>query len=90
MVDEVEEPVVCPVDVLEHEHERPSVRHRLKEPPPRRERLALPVCAPLGVGVHAGERSQMRLDPLRFGRIREEAANRAFQLALDFFHRIGL
>jgi hypothetical protein len=35
MLDEVEEAVVGPVDVLEHEHERMSFGESLEEPTPR-------------------------------------------------------
>ena len=40
VVDEVEQPVVRPLEILEDEHERPPLRDRLEQPPPRRERLA--------------------------------------------------
>ena len=38
-VDEVQQGVVGPVDVLEHEHRRAVLGQRLEEPPPRRKRL---------------------------------------------------
>ena len=41
LVDEIEEPLVGPVEVLEDEHHRPLLRNRLEEAPPRGEALAL-------------------------------------------------
>ena len=45
MVDEVEQAVVCPVEVLEDEDERVLLGERFEEPPPGRERLGLAVGA---------------------------------------------
>ena len=45
VVDEVEQAVVGPVQILEDEDERALLGERLEEPPPGRERLRLPVAA---------------------------------------------
>ncbi len=39
MVDEVEQAVVGPVEILEHEYERPLLCRSLEQPTPRGERL---------------------------------------------------
>ena len=49
VVDEVEQVVVGPVEVLEHEHERPLVGEPLEEAAPGGERLLAPVTASLCV-----------------------------------------
>ena len=45
-VDEVQQRVVGPVDVLEHQHRRAVLGECLEEPPPRRERLRPDHCSP--------------------------------------------
>jgi hypothetical protein len=62
MLDELEQPVVGPVDVLEHEHERVLLRERLPEAAPSRERFFLRTRS--GARL-PDERTQMRQDPLR-------------------------
>ena len=63
LVDEVEQALVGPVEVLDDEDERPLVRHRLEEAPPRRECFAAPVAAELALGREPDEGEQMALDP---------------------------
>ena len=63
MVDEVEEIVVGPVQVFEHEHERPLGREVLEEAAPGRERLVAGVAACLRPAGEPDERAQVRLDP---------------------------
>ena len=68
MVDEVEQCVVGPVKVLEHEHERVALRQRLEKASPGRRRFALAVAARGAVGLEARQRPQVLFDPggLRF------------------------
>ena len=58
VIDEVEESVVGPVQVLEDEYERALLRERLEEPPPRRERLTAAIPARL-VHYETDERPQV-------------------------------
>ena len=50
VVDEVEKGIVCPVQVLEHEDERPLLGERLEEAPPSGEGLVRPL-GPVSPGV---------------------------------------
>ncbi len=61
VVDEVEQTVVGPVQVLEHQHQRPLLGKGLQEPPPGGERLAAPVAAGHAlVAAQAGEAGRWR------------------------------
>ena len=79
LVDEVEQRVVRPVQVLEHEDERALFGHSLEEPAPRRERL-LWLDAPSS--RKPGERTQLPLDPLRLGRVAADVVDGARELLL--------
>ena len=57
MVDEVEHAVVCPVQILEHEDERPLFRHRLEQATPRPEGLGAVVAREVHVGAETDERA---------------------------------
>ncbi len=63
LVDEVEQALVGPVQVLEHEDERPLLGERLEEAPPGGEGLAAAVSSEPGLGLESDERTKMRLDP---------------------------
>ena len=63
VVDEVEQALVGPVQVLEDEHERPAVAERLEEAPPGRERLGARVAAALALLCLADQRAQIGHDP---------------------------
>ena len=63
LVDEVEQAVVGPVEVFEHEHERALLGECLEESPPGGEGLAAAVAAEPGVRLQADERAEVRLDP---------------------------
>ena len=63
LVHEVEERLVGPVQVLEHEDERAQLGHRLEEVAPGRERLGAPVSAELALACEADESQEVRLDP---------------------------
>jgi hypothetical protein len=62
LVDEVEQGIVGPVQILEHEHERPLVGQRLEEATPGGEALLRAGGPLLG---EAGERTQVAIEPLR-------------------------
>jgi hypothetical protein len=80
VLDEVEQPVVGPVDVLEDEHERAPPRDRLEEVPPGGERRpSLIGAGVLGV-AEPDERLQVAFDPARLGGDRDEVAHRGVQL----------
>ena len=63
LVEEVEQAVVGPVQVLHHEDERPLMGQRLEEVPPRGERFASPVACRARFRCEADEREKVRLDP---------------------------
>ena len=58
MIDEVEQALVGPVEILEDEDEWPRLGHELEEPAPRRKGFAAPVgAAELARGIPANERA---------------------------------
>ncbi len=63
VVDEVEQALVGPVEVLEDEHERPLVGETLEEPPPRGESLVPAIAAAEVRAGEADQRSQVGDDP---------------------------
>ena len=77
VLDEGDEAFVRPVDVLEHEHERPLLGEPLEESPPGREEIL-----PIG-RVPLGETEQMEqagLDPLPLRRVGEMGLERRAEL----------
>ena len=89
-VDEIEEAVVRPVQILEHEHRRPLLAHRLEEATPGGERLAAALAAPTGVRPEAHEWPQVTDDPFRLGRILDEHGNRIRELPGRLVRRVAL
>ncbi len=71
VVDEVEQRLVGPVQVLEDEDERTLFRERFQEPAPGRERLAVLRTRSRRLGVEAGEGTQVPLHPPGLGVIRQ-------------------
>jgi hypothetical protein len=69
MVDEVQQVVIGPVQILEDEDEWSMLGHPLEEPPPSRKRLVPPVCGLLVLASRSHERAQLRLDPRSFTRL---------------------
>src|SRR5205823_381950 len=63
LVDEVEEIVVRPVQVLEDEDERALLRKCLEEPSPGPEALAPPIATELALRTEPDERPELRFDP---------------------------
>ena len=82
VVDEVEQPIVGPVQILEHQHQRPLPGQRLEELPPSGEHLA----TPLATGRHAAARpsqcTHVPGHPVRLRRARHQARYRLSQLGL--------
>ena len=80
-VDEVEEAVVRPLEVLEDEHRRAPLAERFEEAPPGGERFR-PLSLPgVGVAAEPHERPKMPLHPLCFA-LRDEIADRCRQLCV--------
>ena len=71
LVDEVEQPVVGPVQVLEHEHGRATLGQRLEEAAPRRDRLARAGRRRAVAGAEPDERPQVPLHPAPLAVVRE-------------------
>ena len=86
MVDEIEKPLVGPVQVFEDEHGRTPVGHRLDEAPPGRERLLAGLVT--AVPGKPDEWSQRALDPCRV--LLAEIPRHLGQLARRLFGRVGL
>jgi hypothetical protein len=89
LVDEVEESVVRPVQILEYENERALVRERFEETSPCCERLAPAVGGGLAA-AESGQNAQVRRDPVCVGRIFDHSPHRFPELALDRSSRIAL
>ena len=67
LVDEVEEALVCPVEVLEDEHEWPPLGHGFEEQAPRSEGLPAAIVAELALSAEADQREQVRSHPRDVG-----------------------
>jgi len=90
VVDEVEQDVVRPVQVLEDEHERPALGERLEESAPRGERLVAAVAARIGFAGDPHEWPQVALDPVCALLVGNEIRDRLVQLRLGGVGGIGL
>ena len=90
MVDEVEQGVVGPMQVLEHQDERMPFRHRLEEPAPRRGRLPLAVVAAAATRLEAGERPDVLLHPGRLLGVGDQVADGRPQLRARLLGGVGL
>ena len=81
-VDEVQQGVVGPVDVLEHQHGRAVLGERLEEPPPRRERLDPSRCSrpskPRASNPTKGRRCRTTQSRSRSSRITAATASASF------------
>ena len=67
MVDEVEQAVVGPVEILEDEDERAPFGEGFEEPPPGGERLGLSIAADVLFVGEPDQRAKMALDPFAVG-----------------------
>jgi len=90
LVDEVEQRVVCPMQVLEDEHERALVCERLEEVSPGRECLGPKVGGAGLATAEADKNAQIRREPAGFGRILDDPAHGLPDLALDRLGRVPL
>ena len=86
MLDEVEQAVVRPLDVLEHEHDRPLLGKRLEEAPPGGERFLLRARCPVARVTHEG--MEMREHPVHV--LVEQLLERPRQLRLHLGIAVGL
>ena len=77
LVHEVEQALVRPVEVLEDDDERPLLGHRLEKAPPGGEGRLPTIVAELRLGGEADEGAQLRLDPVRVARIRQDVGDSA-------------
>jgi hypothetical protein len=85
VADKGQQGVVGPVQVLEHQDQRPPGRHRLKEAAPGGEGLRLLRRARPGLHVagQAEQRRQAGLEPLALGRLLDHGRDRVGQLGRD-------
>ena len=89
VVDEVEEPLVRPVEILEDEDERALFGDAFEESPPGGERLRPPVSVQLLLALDSDERAEVPLDPLGFGVV-NHLTHAGSQLAFGLVGRIRL
>jgi hypothetical protein len=81
VVDEIQEALVRPVEVLEDEHGGPQLRERLEEPAPCRERLA-PAVIRIGNAAEPEQRAKVADDPVRLRRVLQHGTGRLGELRL--------
>ena len=79
VLQEVQQGVVGPVQVLDDEHARPPRRHLLEKPPPRGERLL--AARGDAVALRADERRKPGLQPCRLVHVRERLGHGLRELA---------
>ena len=87
LVDEVEQAVVRPVEILEDEDERPLLGERLEEAPPGRERLGRVIAAGLGARSEARERAEVAFHPAGLPDLVEDVLDGRAKLG---FGRLGV
>jgi hypothetical protein len=90
VVDEVEQVVVGPVQVLEDEHERTALGERLEEAPPRRKGLGAAIHAAFALLGEADERPQLILYPPCGRGVRDQIGDRFAELGLGDLGRVRL
>ena len=90
VVDEVEQAVVGPVQILEHEHERPLLGQRLEQAPPGRERLVAAVARVLARRAETNERAQETADPAALRLVGEDVVEHGRELRLGGVERVAL
>jgi hypothetical protein len=79
-LDEVQERVVGPMQILEHEHAWTAARHRFDERSPRRERLGLPITGELASALQAHQRAEMLFHPRGIALVRDEFGDSVVKL----------
>ena len=90
MVQEVQQQLISPVQVLNHQHGRALLGQRLQEPPPGRERLHPPVAAKLHAAGQPHQGRQVLSHPGRLRLLADEAGDRPLQLGGGLLGRIGV
>ncbi len=87
VLDEREQRLVGPLHVLEHEHDRQPLRHRLEEPPPGREE---PLAVAVGDLREPEQVEQRRHHPFAVAGVGDPLANDRLQLRLGRRGRLVL
>ena len=90
VIDEVEQTVVGPMEILEDQHERPALRERFEEAPPGGEGLRLALAFQVRLAGDSDQRPQVRLDPAHLVRLFEDVFGRGPELRAGLFRRVGL
>ena len=90
LVEEVEEALVGPVDVLDDDDERPLLGEPFEEAAPGGERLVSAIAAELRFAGEPDEREQMRLDARLVARARERVLDGLVDLRRDLLGRVLL
>ena len=89
IVKEVQQAVVRPVQVLEHENGRPALGDSLEKATPGRSGC-LRTGTPAAVPAQPDERAQLACEPARLAHIRRERRYGVFQLPLGLVGAVGL
>ena len=90
VIDEVEQAVVGPVEILEDQHERPALRECFEEAPPGGEGLRLAFAFQVRLAGDPDQRPQVRLDPAQLVRLFEDVFGRGPELRAGLLRRVGL
>jgi hypothetical protein len=88
MIEEIEQRLVGPVEVLHHQHRRRLLGERLTEAPPGRERLLAAVTAKLPAG-EPDQRAEMARNPGRLSLVADEVGHHAGEFAGGVVGRVG-
>ena len=89
VVEKVQQTIIGPVQILEHEHRRPSVGDRFEKATPRRRR-GLGTGAPRTVAADTDERAQRGLEPAPLARFGNQPRHGLAELALRVRTRVAL
>ena len=87
---ESQHPSVCPMEVLDNEHERLDGRHHLNEPPPGGEDLHLVALDDRSCLAGAHERADATTYPVPLTTIRNQRCQRYSQLLAGRLRAVGL
>src|SRR5439155_6625692 len=88
LVDEVEEIVIGPMEVLEHQHERSRLGKRLEKASPRREALDPAIATELRVRAETDERAELPLDPSALT-LNDNVGDRTSEFDLGYLGSVG-
>jgi hypothetical protein len=90
MLDEVQEALVGPVEILDDEHERPLRRDRLEETAPGEERLGLAALAGGAIPCETDQGAQVGQDPLGVAALANRLRDRAPEFCFGVIGRVRL